>query len=375
MSDAKFLTDRNKANYGIRDWIVNSAGIADFVNAMRTRQRTLRTENGLTTYHEYHTFEDIAYDDLVAIADKFGLIVAMSANEYMLAIPKLDYTYDTASIDQSTRLFLFIDRTSAGQTSIKFEGRYETVKETVNWMKQQYPFMASSLVSLYANGSNIGKKEYTLDSSDNRMPHDSFYPFLGDETLTQYYNRFIDSPNKVLILLGEKGMGKTTFIRGLMVHTKMKVGLCADATLMTAAPAKLFDTFAEEGTELNVFEDSDILLAPRRDMNFSMSTILNVADGLIPQRDVSKMIFTSNLSDESQIDDALTRHGRAFDIVRFDQYTVEQAEKVAADIGFDNFVGEQNKRYRLGDIVAMKNDAEHYTERSSHQYRRHVGFM
>lgn len=367
---------RNEQNYGIRSWITASAGIADFVNALRTRQRTLRSENNLESYHEYHSFGKIDYEDLIKASEHFDLQVVMTADEYMLAIPKLDYKYDLENIDHSTRLFLFIDRTYAKKTSIKFEGNKKAVKEAVDFMKTKFPFVASSMVSIFNNGDGLSTKNYTLDSSDVRLPHDSFYPFLDGESLHSYYDRFIKSPNKVLILLGEKGMGKTTFIRGLMTYTKKKFGVCSDASIMASLPAKIFEKFEEEETEINVFEDADILLAPRKEMNFSMSTILNVADGLIPQQEVAKMIFTSNLSDVSQIDDALTRHGRAFDIVRFDMYTPEEAKKVGHDIGFDDFEPEQNKLYRLGEIVAIRDDKEHYKERQTNQYgKSKLGFV
>ena len=59
-----------------------------------------------------------------------------------------------------------------------------------------------------------------------------------------------------------------------------------------------------------------------------MHRFLNMGDGLI-SRPNKKIIFTTNLENLSDIDPALTRPGRCYDIIEFEPLTVDQAKAVA----------------------------------------------
>jgi ATP-dependent 26S proteasome regulatory subunit len=59
-----------------------------------------------------------------------------------------------------------------------------------------------------------------------------------------------------------------------------------------------------------------------------MHRFLNVGDGLVTTKG-KKMIFSTNLPSIRDIDSALVRPGRCFDIVTFENLTQEEAELLA----------------------------------------------
>jgi len=80
-----------------------------------------------------------------------------------------------------------------------------------------------------------------------------------------------------------------------------------------------------------VVEDADILLTDRKhEGNKTMAKLLNVSDGLVKVAN-KKVIFTANLKTKREIDPALTRAGRCFDVVNFRDLTKAEA-KLAAEV-------------------------------------------
>jgi ATP-dependent 26S proteasome regulatory subunit len=75
-------------------------------------------------------------------------------------------------------------------------------------------------------------------------------------------------------------------------------------------------------------EDSDAFLKPRSDGNTMMHRFLNVGDGLVTTKG-KKMIFSTNLPSIRDIDSALTRPGRCFDIIEFGNMSYGEAKLLA----------------------------------------------
>ena len=156
------------------------------------------------------------------------------------------------------------------------------------------------------------------------------YPFLKGESLYDYYDRFMNSSASILLLIGPPGTGKTTFIRGLLQHRKAS----ALVTYETAILEKdyVFARFIESSEEIMVIEDADAFLSSRKEGNLMMHRFLNVGDGLVSTKG-KKMIFSTNLPSIKNIDPALIRPGRCFDIVTFGRISQEDAEIAAKALG------------------------------------------
>jgi hypothetical protein len=90
--------------------------------------------------------------------------------------------------------------------------------------------------------------------------------------------------------------------------------------------------FIKSSDRALVLEDSDMLLQNRLEGgNKVMSKILNASDGLVSVN--KKFIFTANVDNIRDIDPAMIRRGRCFDVLHFSPLNLEQATKAADRIG------------------------------------------
>jgi ATP-dependent 26S proteasome regulatory subunit len=196
------------------------------------------------------------------------------------------------------------------------------------------------------------------------------YPFLNGETLASYYERFMASSANILLLIGPPGTGKTTFIRGLLSHTDSSAMVTYDANILEKD--YLFARFIEDETNVMVLEDSDAFLKSRSDGNTMMHRFLNVGDGLVTTKG-KKMIFSTNLPSIRDIDSALIRPGRCFDIVTFDHLNLEQANNLANKLGVTLPTRERGKESDKYSIAEVFNKQSEQTETA--KTSRKVGFF
>lgn len=80
-----------------------------------------------------------------------------------------------------------------------------------------------------------------------------------------------------------------------------------------------------------VIEDADHLLKPRKDGNDHLHRFLTIADGVVRSQG-RKIIFSTNLPNLGDLDDALIRPGRCFARVHVRNLTIAEAQALATEI-------------------------------------------
>lgn len=153
----------------------------------------------------------------------------------------------------------------------------------------------------------------------------------------QNIKRFIQEDRSGLIILhGEQGTGKTTYIRHLIsTSDKPFVYLPMDMASYLSDPALISFIKQELSNNIIVIEDCEQLLQDRGDnpyqMNTGLSNILNISDGILGDSLCLKFICTFN-NDIRRIDKALLRKGRLIDKYEFGKLTKDKTSALIKEI-------------------------------------------
>lgn len=230
-------------------------------------------------------------------------------------------------VNSDTRDFLTY-RISSDSVIISLYGGSHFIKSVMQLIESSFEVVTAHIEWVYTtDGSSIN-----VPLSRNNLPVEEMYPFLNGETLDSYYARYMNSSSNILLLIGPPGTGKTTFIRGLLASTSSSALVTYDTTILEKD--YVFAQFMDGDASVMVLEDSDNFLKSRSDGNSMMHRFLNVGDGLVTTRN-KKLIFSTNLPSVRDIDPALIRPGRCFDIVTFDRLSQDDAEVLAAKMGVE----------------------------------------
>ena len=215
---------------------------------------------------------------------------------------------------------------SSNSVTVTVYGDKEFIEDIRESVFGHFEEVTSHIEWVYANdGSSVN-----VPLNKDRLPVAEMYPFLKGETLESYYDRYLNSQANILLLIGPPGTGKTTFIRGLLSHSNSSAIVTYDASILEKD--FLFARFIEDDANIMVLEDSDNFLKARSDGNTMMHRFLNVGDGLVTTKG-KKLIFSTNLPSIRDVDSALVRPGRCFDIVNFDTLTQSEAEVLSTRLG------------------------------------------
>lgn len=159
---------------------------------------------------------------------------------------------------------------------------------------------------------------------------DEAYPFISNGVYS-FIDEYLSSSETILVLQGPPGTGKTRFIRAVLASISEKVGRNAEAMITSDFKVldsdEIFIDFITGSEDVFIVEDSDHLLTSRGSGNELVHKFLNVSDGVI-QGQGRKIIFSTNLPNVNDIDDAILRPGRCFDHIQFRYLDQNEAHRL-----------------------------------------------
>jgi hypothetical protein len=326
-----------------KDIFIGATDIGDYITNDILMERNARC---ISTFHEEVTVL-ASLGEWLTFALSTGLRVVQFREGEGICVVDEDLSYFKYEINSSSTIVkLYGDVAFVDTWTTAITDKFEPVKNVIEWIYN-------------SDGQSI-----EVPLRGDRIPVEEMYPWLDGENLPDYYDRFMESDASILLLIGPPGTGKTTFIRGLLQHTEQSAIVTYDANILSKD--YLFAQFIEGDRGILVIEDADNFLGARSDGNDMMHKFLNVGDGLVTTKN-KKMIFSTNLPSIRDIDPALIRPGRCFDIVNFSPLSEEQAQALAKRINV-KYDSKTEGQYSIADIF-------HKQVQAPKSQKRKVGFV
>jgi transcriptional regulator of acetoin/glycerol metabolism len=205
--------------------------------------------------------------------------------------------------------------------------------------------------------SRGGLESADIEEMANDVLRDRAYPeIMGG--VRSFIARYLDAAETVLVLQGPPGTGKTRLIRAILGAMSRRKDEPAQALytgdMRALASDEIFARFITGRHDAFVVEDADHLLKPRADGNEHLHRFLTIADGVVRAQG-RKIIFSTNLPNVGDLDDALVRPGRCFARIHVRTLTSAEAQALANEIA----AGDAEKLARVSVTLATESGRKH----------------
>jgi hypothetical protein len=189
-------------------------------------------------------------------------------------------------------------------------------------------------IDWHFTSSQSGLTGATFEELVDPTPLDDAYPTLR-EPVDRFIERYLAARETVLILQGPPGTGKTRFVRTVLAAISRRKGDSAKVLYTTDTRSlendEIFVEFVTGSHDAFVVEDADHILDARANGNLHLHRFLAIADGVVRAQG-RKILFTTNLPNVSDIDDALLRPGRCFANLHFRALNRPEVERLLASL-------------------------------------------
>ena len=211
-------------------------------------------------------------------------------------------------------------------------------------------------IDWHFNSSN-GLESSSIEEMADDVLRDRAYPEIRGGVYN-FIARYLDAPETVLVLQGPPGTGKTRLIRAILGEMSRRKDEQAQALytgdMKALASDEIYVRFITGSHDAFVVEDADHLLKPRADGNQHLHRFLAIADGVVRAQG-RKIIFSTNLPNVGDLDDALIRPGRCFARIHVRTLTSAEAQALADEIA----AGDAEKLARASVTLAAESGRKH----------------
>jgi hypothetical protein len=167
-------------------------------------------------------------------------------------------------------------------------------------------------IDWYFHAGHSGLTNISFEELADPALIDEAYPSI-EGGVSAFIERYLEARDTVLVLQGPPGTGKTRLVRAILAAMSRRKRDSANVLYTADRRAiendEIYVEFLTGAHDALVVEDADHLLGARANGNRDLHRFLTVADGVV-QALGRKIVFTTNLHNIGDIDEALIRPGR-----------------------------------------------------------------
>ncbi|BDD79625.1 hypothetical protein [Burkholderia phage FLC9] len=230
-------------------------------------------------------------------------------------------------------------------------GNNQEVDKIIEYIDEAFSTLGTLVQTAYDltdRGDIVFSQKY-MPNEGAMIAKQSFYPWL-DVPLEEYFKAYMESGESILVLFGPPGVGKSTFLRSLIVSGNYDTYL-AYSKKVVESPNLISRFYRSSIARILAYEDIDNYLKSREDGNLLMAPILNASEGVV-KHEGKKIVFSTNLPSIDRIDPALLRQGRCFDILPFRNLTRDEAATAAHDAGVEQKDWNAKDSWPLAEVLS-----------------------
>jgi hypothetical protein len=192
-------------------------------------------------------------------------------------------------------------------------------------------------IDWYFHAGHSGLTNISFEELADPALIDEAYPSI-EGGVSAFIERYLEARDTVLVLQGPPGTGKTRLVRAILAAMSRRKRDSANVLYTADRRAiendEIYVEFLTGAHDALVVEDADHLLGARANGNRDLHRFLTVADGVV-QALGRKIVFTTNLHNIGDIDEALIRPGRCFAVARTRGLSREESIRFVTALSVD----------------------------------------
>ena len=278
---------------------------------------------GKKAYHEFRA----KYAEMISSVYEYKEQEAKEGHRFIQSIIVLKNECIMEFNPGYSKILFRIDREGFANEALQFVRKY---KERQRRKPLEINIVVRESTYLDLRGMEIKRTALDLDLFYN----DDFKEV--DETIRRRLNKKKDKG--IVLLHGLPGTGKTTYLRYLIGKIKKRVLFLSNSLAGNLVDPEFIDLLISNPNSVVIVEDAENIMMDRRtNANSTVSSLLNISDGLLADFLNVQLVCTFN-SPLAMVDPALMRKGRLIARYEFGKLSIAKAQRLSDHFGFDKII-------------------------------------